>query len=61
MITIEKKTIENYENSYSYQIVVNYDYVFERDILEKHLSQALEESKIFFKKIIKGEKDFNGN
>ena len=60
MITIEKKTIKDYENSYSYQIVINYDYAFERDILEKNLSQALEENRIFFKKIIKGEKDFNG-
>ena len=60
MITIEKKAIEDYENSYSYQIVINYDYAFERDILEKHLSQALEESRIFLKKITKGEKDCNG-
>ena len=51
MITIEKKTIENYENSYSYQIIMDYNYAFERDILEKNLSQALEESRIFFKKL----------
>lgn len=60
MITIEKKAIEDYENSYSYQIIINYDFGFERDILEKHLSQALEESRIFLNKIIKGEKDFDG-
>ena len=55
MIILEKKTIENYENSYSYQIVVNYDYAFERDILEKYLSQATEESKLFLKRQTKGE------
>lgn len=55
MIIIEKQTIEDYENSQSYRLIVNYDYAFERDIIEKHLSQAIEESKTFLRKLTKGE------
>lgn len=55
MIIIEKQTIEDYENSQSYRLIVNYDYAFERDVIEKHLSQAIEESKAFLRKLTKGE------
>ena len=55
MIIIEKQTIEDYENSQSYRLIVNYDYAFERDIIEKYLSQAIEESKAFLCKLTKGE------
>ena len=60
MITFEKKSVEDYENAYSYQIVINFDYGFERDILEEHLSQALDEAQKFMRKITKGEKKNEG-
>ena len=59
MIIIEKQVKEDYENAQSYRLIVDYEYGFERVILEKHLSQALEESKNFLRKLTKGE-DNNG-
>lgn len=55
---IQKKTIQDYENSWHTDYIVTAEFGFERDIIERYLSQALEECKTTLRRLTKG--DNNG-
>lgn len=55
MITVICKEIQDYDCSFHTEYTVTADYSFEKDIIEKCLSQAIEESKIQLRKRTKGE------
>lgn len=55
MITVTRKDIQDYDCSFHTEYIVTADYGFEKDIIEKCLSQAIEESKAQLRKRTKGE------
>jgi hypothetical protein len=52
---IEKRAVENYENSWHQEYRITVEYGFEKDIIETYLSQALKECKKKLRYLTKGE------
>lgn len=55
---IQKKTVQDYENSWHTDYIATAEFWFERDIIERYLSQAQEECKATLRRLTKG--DNNG-
>ena len=54
---IEKRTVEDYENSWRQEYRITVEYGFEKDIIDMYLSQALNECKKKLRHLTKGEEN----